>query len=98
MQKLYEEYEKGNSNINGILNMLEEEEQNHITKIMAQDYEIENIEKAIDDIMQSYEKDKLTHRKIEILKSLEEDNLAESQKKELEKQLNDIIIRLVKLK
>ncbi len=98
MQKLYEEYEKGNSNINSILDMLEEEEQNHITKIMAQDYEIENIEKAIDDIMQSYEKDKLTHRKIEILKKLEEDNLEESQKKELEKQLNDIIIKLVKLK
>ncbi len=98
MQKLYEEYEKGNSNINSILDMLEEEEQNHITKIMAQDYEIENIEKAIDDIMQSYEKDKLTHRKMEILKKLEEDNLEESQKKELEKQLNDIIIKLVKLK
>ena len=97
VQKLYEELEKGNSNINGIIDSLGEEEQNHMTEIMADDYEIKDIEKALDDIMQSYEKDKLNNRKFEILELLE-GNLEVDQKKGLEKELNDIIIRLAKIK
>lgn len=96
-KKLYEEFEKGNSNINGILDNLNEDEQNHITEIMADDYEIEDIEKAIDDIMQSYEKEKLNERKFQILDLLETD-LEVSNKKELEKELSDIIIRLAKIR
>ncbi len=96
-RKLYEELEKGNSNINSIIDMLGEEEQSHITEIMADDYEIDNVEKAMDDIMQSYEKDKLDHRKFEILQLLE-GNLEANQKKELEKELSEIIIRLAKIK
>lgn len=74
-----------------------EEEQNHITEIMADDYEIDDIEKAIDDIMQSYEKDKLNSRKFEILELLEQ-NIEQEQKKGLEKELSEIIIRLAKMK
>ena len=96
-KKLYEEFEKGNSNINSIIDMLEEKEQNHITEIMADDYEISDVEKAIDDIMQSYEKDKLNNRKFEILELLE-GNLEANQKKELESELSNIIIRLAKIK
>ncbi len=96
-RKLYEEFEKGNSNINSIIDMLGEEEQNHITEIMADDYEIDDVEKAIDDIMQSYEKDKLNSRKFEILQLLE-GNLEANQKKELERELNEIIIRLARIK
>ena len=95
--KLYEEFEKGNSNINGILDNLSEEEQNHITAILADDYEIGDIEKAIDDIMQSYEKDKLNERKFKIIELLET-NSDDNQKKELEKELSNIIIRLAKIK
>ena len=96
-KKLYEEFEKGNSNINAILDELSEEEQNHITEILAKDYGITDIEKAIDDVMQSYEKDKLNERKFKILELLETD-LEEGQKKELEKELSNIIIRLAKIK
>ena len=96
-EKLYEEFENGNSNINSIIDDLSEEEQNHITMIMAEDYGIDDIEKAIDDIIQSYEKDKLNERKLEILELLESPN-EENQKKELEKELNDIIIRLAKIR
>ena len=96
-KKLYEEFEKGNSNINSIIDTLKEEQQNHITEIMADDYEIDNVEKAIDDIMQSYEKEKLNDRKFEILKLLEECT-EEGERKKLEKELNDIIIRLAKIK
>ena len=99
-KKLYEELEKGNSNINAILDELGEEEQNHITEILADDYEIDDIEKAIDDVMQSYQKDKLTERKFEILGLLEkqDSNLDNEEKVKLGKELNDIIIRLAKMK
>ena len=96
-QKLYEEFQKGNSNINSIIDNLGEEEQNHITEIMADDYEIGDVEKAIDDIMQSYEKQRLNDRKFEILNLLEQ-GLNQEEKKSLEKELNDIIIRLIKIK
>ena len=97
IQKLYEEFEKGNSNINGILDNLVEEEQNHITAILAEDYGIEDVEKAIDDIMQGYEKDKLNARKFEILELLEKE-LEGEEKKQLEKELSDLIIRLARMK
>jgi len=96
-EKLYEEFEKGNSNINSILDSLEEEQQSHITLIMADDYGIENVEKAIDDIMQAYEKEKLTRRKFEIIELIETE-IDENQKKELGKELSEIIIRLAKIK
>jgi DNA primase len=96
-KKLYEEFEKGNSNINSIIDMLSEEEQNHITSIMVDDLEIQNYEKAIDDILQSYEKEKLNERKLEILELLDENPLLE-EKKNLEKELSDLIIRLAKIR
>ena len=94
---MYEELEKGNSNINGIIDNMSEEEQTHITAIMADDYEIDDVEKAIDDIIQSYEKEKLNERKFQILELLETE-MEISEKKELEKELSNIIIRLAKIK
>lgn len=97
VQKLYEEFEKGNSNINTLIDHLSDEEQSRVTAILAEDYEIDDMEKAIDDLMQSYQRDKLTDRKFEILSLLDtiED---EGKKKELEKELSDIIIQLAKIK
>ena len=96
-QKLYEEFEKGNSNINAIIDNLEQDEQNQITMIMSEDYEITDIEKAIDDVVQAYEREKLNTRKFEILDLLDKD-LEKEKKKELEKELSNIIIRLAKIK
>ena len=96
-QKIYFEFDKQNNNINAIIDQMSQEEQNHITEIMAEDYEIDDIEKAIDDIMSSYEKEKLTNRKYEILEILES-NIEEEKKKELVKELNEIVIKLVKIK
>lgn len=96
-KKLYEEFEKGNSNINGIIDSLEQEEQNQITMIMADDYEIDDMEKAIDDIMQIYQKEKLNNRKFEILELLEQTTDI-NEKKELEKELSNTIIMLAKMK
>lgn len=96
-QKLYEEFEKGNSNINGIIDNLDQDQQNQITMIMAEDYEIEDLEKAIDDIIQAYKRDKLNNRKLEILEKLEQTSNIE-EKRELEKELSNIIITLARIK
>ncbi len=96
-QKVYEELEKGNSNINAIIDDLSEEEQSHITMIMAQDDGIEDIEKAIDELMQAYQKQKLNERKYEILTLLEDDG-QKNNKKELEKELSNIILQLAKIR
>ena len=97
-EKLYQEFEKENNNVNAILDTMSEEEQSHITEIMAEDYEITDLEKAIDDIMRSYQKEKLNDRKFEILEKLENEQLDETKKKEMESELSDIIISLAKMK
>ena len=95
--KLYEEFEKGNSNINGILDTFEENVRNHATMIMAYDLEIDNSEKAINDILKLYKREKLDSRKLEIIEELEQD-LDIDTKKSLESELSNIIIELAKIK
>ncbi len=95
--KLYEEHEKGNSNINNILNEMSDEQQSHVTKFMIDDFEIEDKEKAIDDILQAYEKEKLNQRKLDLIGLIEiEKN--ENIKKSYEEELKDIIVKLVRIK
>ena len=94
---LYEEYEKGNSNINSVLDNFDEDSRNHVTMIMAYDLEIEDLDKAISDIITIYEKEKLEYRKIEIVHILEQETNEEIRKK-LEKELKDIMIQTVKKK
>lgn len=96
-KRLYEEFEKGNSNINSIIDTLSEQEQNHITSIMVNDFEIKDYEKAIDDILKNYEKEKLNEQKIEILNLIDKTEDKE-EKIKLEKELSEIIIRLSKIR
>ena len=96
-EQLYKELEKEDCNINRLIDSFDEETQNHITMVMATDYEIDNLEKAVDDILQKYEKEKLDNRKQEILKQLEIEEDADK-KKELGKELSNIIITLAKIK
>lgn len=96
-KQLYIELEKENSNINRLIDTFSEEIKNYITMVMATDYEIENIEKAVEDILLKYEKEKLNYRKKEILKQLEIEQ-DEKEKNELGKELSNIIIALAKIK
>ncbi len=96
-KQLYIELENNDVNINRLIDTFDEETQNHITMVMATDYEIEDTEKAVDDILLKYEKEKLNYRKKEILKQLEIEQNAE-EKKKLGRELNDIIIALAKIK
>lgn len=95
--QLYTELEKQDANINRLIDTFDEETQNHITMVMATDYEIENVDKAVDDILQKYEKERLDNRKQEILKELETEQDGEK-KKQLGKELSNIIIALAKIK
>lgn len=99
LKKLYDEFEKGNSNINNILDTLHDEEQlNQITKIMADDYNIQDIDKAIIDIINIYEKERTISERNQILNNLENTNLTKEERASLESQLNNIIIKLAKFK
>lgn len=99
MEKLYEYFEKGNSNINNILDLFNEEELiNQITYIMAYDFEITNYEKALQDVLGIYEKEKLSNEKNEIIKQLDRKDLNKEESANLEKRLNTIIIQLAKMK
>lgn len=97
-KRLYEHLQKGNSN-NNVLNLFNEEELiNHITSIMAEDYEILDNKKAIDDFINLYEKEKLTNEKNEILKQLENKDIEENEARSLEERLSEIIIKIAKMK
>ena len=98
IKELYEEFEKGNSNINNILEKFNDNEEviSKLTEIMADDYEIKNDDKAIEDLINSYQKERLQNRKKEIIKEME--NANQEDEKKLGQELQDIIIKLSKLK
>lgn len=99
IKKLYEELEKGNS-INNVLDLFQDEEIiNYITWVMAYDFEISEVDKCIEDILNNYEKDKLISMRNEIVQALENtDNLTKEEIASLEQSLNEIIIKLAKIK
>ena len=100
VKKLYEELEKGNSNItNNIINYFEEEETiNYLSGIMAYDFEITEVNKCVDDIINNYAKEKMIMQRNKILKELEKKDLQPEQLSELESELSSIIIKLAKMK
>ena len=98
LKKMYEEFQKGNINTNQIVDWFQDENIiSRITEIMAEDFEITDVNKAIDDLINVYEKQKLVNRRNEILKQLDTEKNVENMK-ELEKELNDIILKLAKIK
>ncbi len=98
LKEIYSELEKENPNVNSVLDHLENEKiQNHLTEIMAEDYGITDNKKAIEEILKKYEKEKLEKRRDEILEEEKQETDLEK-KKLLGKELNDIILKLVKIK
>lgn len=97
LKKMYEEIKKGNINID-ILNCFEEEDIiNHISAIMSYDFEISDLNKCIEDIANTYEKEKLINRRQEILESLKNaQNLSSEELSNLEDELSNIVIKLKK--
>ena len=98
IKELYQELEKENYNINSVLDKLQDESiQSHLTAIMAEDSGITDNKKAIDDILKKYEREKLEEKRDELIKqsSLEQDK---EKKKKLGEELNEIILKLAKIK
>ncbi len=98
LKQIYSEMEKENPNLGMLVDHVENEEiQSHLTEIMADDYGITDTKKAIEEIIKKYEKERLEKRRDEIL--AEEENESDiEKKKKLGQELNDIIIKLVKIK
>ena len=98
LKEIYDEFEKETPNINTVIDHIKGEDmQNHLTEIMAEDYGITDNKKAIEEILKKYEKERLEKRRDEILIEEKEEQDLEK-KKILGKELNDIILKLVKIK
>ena len=99
IKELYEELEKGDSNISHVLEWFDDEKIiNEISWILAYDFEITELDKCIEDILNLYEKEKTLQERNNIIKQLERKDLTQEQILELEKNLNTIIIKLAKMK
>ncbi len=98
VKKMYEEFENGKSNIENILNLLEGQEDsiNQVTAIMTEDLEINDVNKCIEDILYTYEREKLIKRKNEIIAEMNKLEISTDEARKLEGELSDIIMKLAK--
>ena len=99
VKKLYEELEKGNINNDLLEYFTDTDTINYLSGIMASDLGITDQNKCIDDLISAYTKEKLVNERNDIIKQL--DNTQDLSKEEisnLEKRLNDIILKLAKIK
>ena len=63
---------------------------------MAYVFEINDVDKAVEDLLYTYEKEKLVQRRTELVKQIEEGN--QENKDQLEKELNEVFLKLAKMK
>lgn len=99
VETVYYDYEKSGKTANNVLDLFSEDEEavNKITKIMAEDDENSVDKKALENLLNVYEKEKLNTIKTDIIKKLSETQDKDEIQK-LEAELNDIIIKLAKYK
>lgn len=100
VETLYKKYEEEKQDITNVLDLFIEDEEaiSMLTKIMSSNDEIKNDKKAVDDVINSYIKEKLTNRKNEIIYNLNNSDISNLDSKELENELHDIIIKLAQMK
>lgn len=96
--KIYEQYAKGS--INNIIDLFDEEEiVNYLSGIMTDDFGISDINKCIEDLLNTYNKEKLINTRNDIIKKLENtNNMSAEEIKQLEEKLNETILKLAKVK
>lgn len=94
IKKLYEEYEKGNSNINNVINFFcdDEEALSRLTEVMADEYKIEDDEKAIKNVINTYKIEKLDNRKQELIERQQTPGISEEEQIKIIQEINKIII------
>ena len=97
LTKIYEQYSK--KNMGNILDLFTEEDSiNYLSGIMADDFGVTDVAKCIEDLISTYNREKLTNRRNDILKQLESANLSAEDSRMLERELNEIILKLAKVK
>ena len=98
ISKIYEQYEKQRKE--NILDYFEEEDIiNYLSGIMADDFGVSDINKCIEDLINIYNKEKLINLRNIIIKKLENaENMNGEEIRELERELNEVIIKLAKTK
>lgn len=98
IQTLYDKLSTEESADN-VLNWFEDTDIiNYISGILAYDFEINDVEKGIEDIEKVYKKENLITRRNEIINKLNDNTISKEEATNLGKELNDIIINLAKIK
>ena len=98
IEKIYGAIDQ-NKEINNILDSMEDKDLiSHFTSLMADDYEISDNNKCIEDIITSYNKERIIERTNEILTKLEDKNNTKEEIASFEKELSEIILQLAKMK
>lgn len=98
VKKIYEYLAEGKEITNILDNMENQELISHLSSIMADDYEISDMNKCIEDIINSYNKERIIVRKNEILAELENSNHTKEEIASFERELSNIILQLAKMK
>ena len=98
MKILYEELEKGD--ISNVIGIFQEDEEvlSHVTYILSKELDVTDVNKAVNDLLAKFLKEKLQEEKAEILKKLVSSNLSEEEAKQIGDRLKEISKRLVSLK
>lgn len=97
--KILEIINNGNNNVYKEISNIEDEEiQSILSEIMFSEYEINSVDKFVDDIINNYEKNKLNSRKKEILREIKLENISKEESLKLENELNEIITKLAKIR
>lgn len=96
---LYERIDLNNLPENIISLFEDEDDINYVSGILSYDFEISDVNKAIEDIEKVYYKEKLISLRNELILKLENSNDAEeADKKEIENELTNVILELTKMK
>jgi len=99
IEKLYDEIQKGHGSENIMDQFDDQEIINYLSGILAYDFEITDVEKAIEDVEKAYIKESKIERRNFIIHEIENDkDMNEAKRQELEQELNNIMIELTKIK
>lgn len=96
--KIFEKL-RDSQNTEDVLNWFEDQEMvSYLAGVLANDFEITDVDKAIEDVEKTYLKEAKILRRDEIIEILKSPDLDKDEKANLEKELNNIIIDLVRMK
>ena len=96
--KIFEKLRDG-QNTEDVLNWFEDQEMvSYLAGVLSNDFEINDVDKAIEDVEKTYLKEAKISRRDEIIEILKSPELDKDEKANLEKELNNIIIDLVRMK